>query len=432
MAGENGTLTCASHTGSSFYLPCGSKDALTFTAQPKSGYRVAGWTVNDNDVSGSAVVNSDDQTYTYTPNADGITEDVTVSVVFEKIPTAKITFSVVDTTPEDDNSGENGTLSAVATRNGTNTALRSGNEVLSGSEVMFTAQPNQGYKVQRWYLDGKEQAGAPTLNITDSDTVHEVKVQFTEISSAVTFGIAEDSDTGHGASLSAAFLRAGMSQPDAIASGNNVTAEGKLTVTVENLGDGYKIAGWTLNGAAYEQNGKPYTGNSLACDVSATQGADIRVKLERKSYEVTFSAQTGGGITNDKSLTSGSTVKGDTEIKFTASAPASGYTFIGWKVNGTMHKPDATTYTLTVTEDTEIIACYEIADAEYTVTYGILPTNGKDNGTLTVSGRERQGKIRYTRCVYGSTRYGLHGRKLVRRRDRHHSHRYGGEHNLCH
>lgn len=393
-AGENGTLTCDSHTGSSFYLPCGSKDALTFTAQPESGYRVAGWTVNNNDVSGSAVVNSDDQTYTYTPNADGITEDVTVSVAFEKIPTAKITFSVVDTTPEDENSGENGTLSAVATRCGTNTELRSGDEVLSGSEVTFTAQPNQGYKVQRWYLDGTEQAGAPTLNITDSDTAHEVKVQFTEISSAVTFGIAEDSDTGHGASLSAAFLRAGMSQPDAIASGNNVTAEGKLTVTVENLGDGYKIAGWTLNGAVYEQNGKPYTGNSLACDVSATQGADIRVKLERKSYEVTFSAQTGGGITNDKSLTSGDTVKGDTEITFTASAPASGYTFIGWKVNGTMHKPDATTYTLTVTEDTEIIACYEIADAEYTVTCSILPTNGKDNGTLSVSGPDADGKAK--------------------------------------
>ena len=393
-AGKNGTLTCDSHTGSSFYLPCGSKDALTFTAQPESGYRVAGWTVNDNDVSGSAVINSDNQTYTYTPNADGITEDVTVSVAFEKIPTAKITFSVVDTTPEDDNSGENGTLSAVATRNGTNTALRSGNEVLSGSEVTFTAQPNQGYKVQRWYLDGKEQAGAPTLNITDSDTAHEVKVQFTEISSAVTFGIAEDSDTGHGASLSAAFLRAGMSQPDAIANGNNVTAEGKLTVTVENLDDGYKIAGWTLNGAVYEQNGKPYTGNSLACDVSATQGADIRVKLERKSYEVTFSAQTGGGITNDKSLTSGDTVKGDTEITFTASAPASGYTFIGWKVNGTMHKTDATTYTLTVTEDTEIIACYEIADAEYTVTYGVIPTSGADNGTLTVSGPDADGKAK--------------------------------------
>ena len=393
-ASENGTLTCDSHTGSSFYLPCGSKDALTFTAQPESGYRVAGWTVNDNDVSGSAVINSDNQTYTYTPNADGITEDVTVSVAFEKIPTAKITFSVVDTTPEDDNSGENGTLSAVATRNGTNTPLRSGNEVLSGSEVTFTAQPNQGYKVQRWYLDGTEQAGAPTLNITDSDTAHEVKVQFTEISSAVTFGIAEDSDTGHGASLSAAFLRAGMSQPDAIVSGNNVTAEGKLTVTVENLDDGYKIAGWTLNGAVYEQNGKPYTGSSLACDVSATQGADIRVKLERKSYEVTFSAQTGGGITNDKSLTSGDTVKGDTEITFTASAPASGYTFIGWKVNGTMHKTDATTYTLTVTEDTEIIACYEIADAEYTVTYGVIPTSDADNGTLTVSGPDADGKAK--------------------------------------
>ena len=395
LAGENGTLTCDSHTGSSFYLPCGSKDALTFTAQPKSGYRVKAWTVNGKSVSGTAITNSDKEKYTYTPDkTNGMTDDLTVSVVFEKIPTAKITFSVVDTTPEDENSGENGTLSAVATRNGTNTALRSGNEVLSGSEVMFTAQPNQGYKVQRWYLDGTEQAGAPTLNITDSDTAHEVKVQFTEISSAVTFGIAEDSDTGHGASLSAAFLRAGMSQPDTIANGNNVTAEGKLTVTVENLGDGYKIAGWTLNGAVYEQNGKPYTGNSLACDVSATQGADIRVKLERKSYEVTFSAQTGGSISTDKSLTSGDTVKGDTEITFTASAPASGYTFIGWKVNGTMHKPDATTYTLTVTEDTEIIACYEIADAEYTVTYGILPTNSKDNGTLSVSGPDENGKAK--------------------------------------
>ena len=393
-AGKNGTLTCGSHTDSSFYLPCGSKDALTFTAQPKSGYRVASWMVNGSTVSGSAVVNSDNQTYTYTPNADGITEDVTVSVAFEKIPTAEITFSVVDTTPEDDNSGENGTLSAVATRYEANTALRSGDEVLSGSTVAFTASPAVGYKVQRWYLDSKEQAGAPTLNITDSDNAHEVKVQFTEISSAVTFGIAEDSDTGHGASLSAAFLRAGMSQPNAIASGNNVTAEGKLTVTVKNLDDGYKIAGWTLNGAVYEQNGKPYTSNSLACDVSATQGADIRVKLERKSYEVTFSAQTGGGITNDKSLTSGSTVKGDTEIKFTASAPASGYTFIGWKVNGTMHKTDAKDYTLTVTEDTEIMACYEIADAEYTVTYGVLPTSGADNGTLTVSGPDADGKAK--------------------------------------
>lgn len=394
-AGENGTLTCDSHTGSSFYLPCGSKDALTFTAQPSTGYRVADWTVNDKDVTGTAITNSDEEKYTYTPDGtNGMTDDLTVSVAFEKIPTAEITFSVVDTTPEDDNSGENGTLSAVATRYEANTPLRSGDKVLSGSTVAFTASPAVGYKVQRWYLDGKEQTDAPTLNITDSDTSHEVKVQFTEISSAVTFGIAEDSDTGHGASLSAAFLRAGMSQPDAIASGNNVTAEGKLTVTVENLHDGYKIAGWTLNGAVYEQNGKPYTGNSLACDVSATQGADIRVKLERKSYEVTFSAQTGGGITNDKSLTSGSTVKGDTEIKFTASAPASGYTFIGWKVNGTMHKTDATTYTLTVTEDTEIIACYEIADAEYTVTYGVIPTSDADNGTLTVSGLDADGKAK--------------------------------------
>lgn len=373
----NGTLSCDGHTGSSFFLPYGSKDALTFTATPQDGYRVASWTVNGESVSGT-----DNETYTYTPGQDGITENVTVSVTFEEIPTAKITFSVVSA------NGKHGSLSATATRNGRTTRLASGDSVRSGSVVTFTAAPDAGYKVQRWYLDGIDQTDAPTLSITDSDTEHDVKVEFTELGSAVTFGIAEDSDTGHGASLSVTFLRDGMDKPDSVSSGNSVTAAGELTVKLENLKSGYEIAGWTLNGSAYEENGEPYTADTLTCDVSATQGADIRVKLVRKSYKVTFSAQTGGGITVTPAIASGGNVKGDTEITFTASAPVSGYTFVGWRVNGTMHKTDEKTYDLTVTEKTEIVACYEITDAEYTVTYGIVKTNGADHGTLTVSGLE--------------------------------------------
>lgn len=82
-AGENGTLTCEGHTSNSFNLPYGSKDALTFTAKPNDNYLVFGWTVNGKAVSGTAVKNSDAQTYTYTPDTQsGITADVTVAVTF--------------------------------------------------------------------------------------------------------------------------------------------------------------------------------------------------------------------------------------------------------------------------------------------------------------------------------------------------------------
>ena len=82
-AGENGALTCEGHTSNSFNLPYGSKDELTFTAKPNDNYLVFGWTVNGKAVSGTAVKNSDAQTYTYTPDAQsGITADVTVAVTF--------------------------------------------------------------------------------------------------------------------------------------------------------------------------------------------------------------------------------------------------------------------------------------------------------------------------------------------------------------
>ena len=56
---------------------------MTFTAKPNDNYLVFGWTVNGKAVSGTAVKNSDAQTYTYTPDTQsGITADVTVAVTF--------------------------------------------------------------------------------------------------------------------------------------------------------------------------------------------------------------------------------------------------------------------------------------------------------------------------------------------------------------
>ena len=79
----NGTLTCKGQPLISFCLPYGSTDALTFTANPNNNYYVASWTVNGKAVIGTAVMNSNSQTYTYMPDTqNGITEDITVSVSF--------------------------------------------------------------------------------------------------------------------------------------------------------------------------------------------------------------------------------------------------------------------------------------------------------------------------------------------------------------
>ena len=397
--GAYGSVTANNIPISRGTVPYGSKDNIVFTATPHTGYEVATWTVNGSTVTGTPVPNSDDQTYTYQPGEGGITSDVTVTVIFKELPKATVNFSVVDKNDTNQDDGFDGTIKATVTRKGQSTSsedVTSGNleNVYRDSKVTFEAKPDAGYKVTKWLVDGIEQTEQPELNIVEkgNNTTKsiQIQVQFEKISDKITYAIDETSDTGHGASLDVKFLANGSTKPDAVPNGNNVTEFGKLTAEVTGLKDGYEIESWTLNGAAYtSENGK------LTCDVSETQGADIRVKIVRKSYQINFSATAGGTITataNETTLQNPATVKGDTEITFTASDPATGYKFVGWKVDDHEIQETAQSYTLTVTKGTTIQACYAMTQTQYTVTYGIIKTGEQDNGTLSVSGLNRQGK----------------------------------------
>ena len=396
-AGSKGTIEVSNGPSvSGGTVPYGYKNDIVFTAKPEPGYEVDSWTVTGVDnPKGTPVTNSDNQTYTYTPDATtGITSDVTVEVSFKELPNAKVNFSVVDKN-DADSGGLDGTLKAVVTRYGTATTYDSGMipDVYRDSVVTFVATPNPGYAVTKWIVNDEEQAAQPTLNIgtEDDDTTKTVKVQFEKISKEIKYGITADSDANHGGRLKVTFLaKAGSKPADEIESGTSVKTTGTLTAEVTGLNDGYEIESWTLNGAAYtSENGK------LTCDVSETQGADIRVKIVRKSYQINFSATAGGTITataNETTLQNPATVKGDTEITFTASDPATGYKFVGWKVDDHEIQETARSYTLTVTKGTTIQACYAMTQTQYTVTYGIIQTNGQDNGTLSVSGLNSQGK----------------------------------------
>ena len=92
--GENahGSLTANNLpiSDSPITLPYGSTDVITFTATPNVGYEVESWTVNGTAVNGQKVANSDNQSYTYTPGTDGITDDLTVTVSFKALPKATV------------------------------------------------------------------------------------------------------------------------------------------------------------------------------------------------------------------------------------------------------------------------------------------------------------------------------------------------------
>lgn len=399
--GSNGTIEVSNGPSvNGGTVPYGYKNDIVFTAKPEPDYEVDSWTVTGvTDPQGTPVANSDNQTYTYTPDATtGITSDVTVEVSFKKLPTAKVNFSVIDKNGAMLDGGFDGTIKATVTRYGTATPYDSGTiaNVYRDSVVTFVATPNPGYAVTKWIVNGEDQTAQPTLNIgtDDNGTTKTVQVQFEEISKTIKYDITADSDANHGGTLKVTFLaKAGSEPAEGIKSGTSVKTAGTLTAEVTGLNDDYEIESWTLNGAPYT----PEDGNNskLTCDVSETQGADIRVKIVRKSYQINFSATAGGTITataNENPLQNPATVKGDTSIVFTASNPATGYEFTGWKVGDTMIQGTEQSYTLTVKKDTTVQACYAMTQTQYAVTYGVIKTDEQDNGTLSVSGLNSQGK----------------------------------------
>lgn len=400
-AGNKGTIEVSNGPSvNGGTVPYGYKNDIVFTAKPEPGYEVDSWTVTGVDnPKGTPVTNSDNQTYTYTPDpTTGITSDVTVEVSFKALPKATVEFSVVDKDGSTVEGGFDGTIQATVARNGQSTpSEKVTSETLTNvyrdSKVTFAAEPAAGYKVTKWLLNGEKQTTPPVLDIGEGDngTTKKVQVQFEKISNEITYAIDPTSDTGHGAALDVTFLAKTSTSSEAVKSGNSVTTSGVLTVTVNGLNDGYEIESWTLNGAPYTS-----TDGKLTCNVSETQGADIKVTIVRKSYQIIFSATAGGTITanvGETALTSPTSVKGDTKVTFTASQPQTGYEFVGWNVDGTT-VPDNTslTYTLDVSKDTTVEARYALTTAKYQVTYGIIQTGGQNNSTLAVSGLDSNGK----------------------------------------
>ena len=138
VTSENGTLTAKNGTktfDSGAEQPAGS--TIVFTAQPEDGYQVKGWYTAADGTTEIADTASEQNRYTIT----NLTDEATVYVAFEPIPTYEIT---VNTT------GRGHVTAAV---NGTETEITDGKLTVSRhANVVLTAVPNENQYLTVWTL----------------------------------------------------------------------------------------------------------------------------------------------------------------------------------------------------------------------------------------------------------------------------------------
>ena len=385
-AGSKGTIEVSNGPSvSGGTVPYGYKNNIVFTAKPEHGYEVDSWTVTGvTDPQGTPVANSDNQTYTYTPGAEGITGDLTVTVSFKALPKATVHFSVFDQTPS---SGTHGTLTASVTRKGMDSyKVENSNtgslEVYRDSVVRFTATPDSGYKVGVWQLNDAQWENQPELEITGETTSPQnVQVQFDLIGDKVTYGFKSDGASDK-AQISAKYTPQGSSKEQDFKTESTPGEDGNITFTVSELDTDYEIEGWYVDGK--KQDGE--TGPTFTHAVTKNVGLEVQVKIIRKSYPVKFSATNGTVLATVEgaSITSGASVVGDKRVTFTATPVSNtGYTFAGWTVNGDEQDRMSTTLTLTITQATTVSAKFTLNTVSYAVNYGVVGTETDRHGTLT-------------------------------------------------
>ena len=388
----HGTVTANGMEFSGGTVPYGYKNNIVFTAKPEHGYEVDSWTVTGvTDPQGTPVANSDNQTYTYTPNAEtGITGDLTVTVSFKALPKATVEFSVVDKNNETDG-GFDGSVTASVTRKGMTTyaEYKTANSTTStqtlnvyrDSVVTLSAQADSGY-VAKWIYGGQESLTPPTLDFSSEDKMdnHNVQVRFDPIGKKITFG----KEGEHSSPVTATFKPDDGNEAD-FASGNIPNTNGILTLKV-TPNAGYEVEGWYVNGHKKDNSAKQ---NTFEYPVKHDVGAAIEVKIIRSSYEVNFSA-VNGTIVATPAIPADKMVVGDTSVTFTATpAQPTGYTFAGWKINDKTPSEysDATVnangiLTVTIKELVTVTATYTQDVTRHTVTYGV---DGETLGTLTTN-----------------------------------------------
>ena len=367
-AGEsaNGTLTAkADRKQMDIYkvdkLTTGEKvyegSTLTFTAAPDTDYSIQEWRINGTILKEDGIKVTD--SVLTLPN---IAKDYTVTVQFKK--------SGSDTTIA---AGENGKIvSAVAGKVDQIANIESGFVLAAGATVDITAQPDTGYKVGCWKVNGKVVDGQTgntyTYTADEKGTGAAITVQFVQIDYTVSWsavnGTVKAEDTS------------GTEYE-----GNKADIRGGSQVTFSATPkEAYKVSCWKVNGKAVDgenANTFTFTVPSGAKETPTVASYKVEAVCEKDQFTLTYAQPSNGTLTAKGAageVASGDKVNGDEKYTFTVK-PDADYIVESWKVDGQVIDSHSTSYEVTVKKNTEVSV--RLVPASYKVTYKVNNEQGK-------------------------------------------------------
>lgn len=362
----NGTLTAkADRKQMDIYkidkLTTGEKvyegSTLTFTAAPDQDYSVQEWRVNGKVLKEDGIKVTDS-----TLTIANVEKDYTVTVQFKK--------SGSDPTIA---AGANGKIvSAVAGKVDQIANIETGFVLASGATVDITAQPDTGYKVGCWKVNGKVVDGQTgntyTYTADENGTGAAITVQFVQIDYAVSWsavnGTVKAEDTS------------GTEYE-----GNKADIRGGSKVTFSATPkEAYKVSCWKVNGKVVDgenANTFTFTVPSGAKETPEVASYKVEAVCEKDQFTLTYAQPSNGTLTARGAageVASGDKVNGDEKYTFTVK-PDADYIVESWKVDGQVIDSHSTSYEVTVKKNTEVSV--RLVPASYKVTYKVNNEQGK-------------------------------------------------------
>lgn len=319
-------------------------EQLTFTANPPAGQTVTGWTVNGEAVQGSG------NTLTWTVENGCLTKpNVTAYHVEAQFSAGeyKVTYS----------QPANGKLTA---------SVESDTQVNGGTKVAFTAEPDEGYEIDEWTVNGHSVANSSstyTLNVTENSTV------------AVTFkAMVPVSAVPNGRNGNIAITANGKTITDGyVSSGSDVT----FTVTPENTDD--MVQAWQVNGSTVAEMTDTADAPLTYTVKNVTAKTEVSATLiERPTYTITVTSEGSGTASAEPA-----SVKRGGSTTVTAVPSSNSYYLKEWSVNGgTAQAASGNTLALMeIRRNTTVKAVFDGA-INYDVT---LDVQGADIGTTVAA-----------------------------------------------
>jgi hypothetical protein len=327
-SGDNGTLQGRVgnvEIGSGAVLP--SQTVVSFQAQPDQGYMVKEWKVNNAPVSDNS-----SPTYYHT-----VTQNTDIKVFFTPAEYVALNYSAVG----------NG---QVAAENPDGSALDNGCLLLKGSEVIFTAVPqDDNSMIKEWIVNGQVvQGNSRVYTARNIQEALEVQVVFID---AITYKV-EFGAIGYGEGVLSA-------QVDGveIKSGDQVKGYSDINFTAYPP-EGCRVKQWKLGSTVIQdEQGLPLSSTSYTLE-ELKASVTVTVAFESTdTYQVDYRvAETAEGENGDlkarmiysgasSDYSSGDDIIAGSKLVLTA-IPDAGYTVSAWTVDGTAITGTDAVYTI--------------------------------------------------------------------------------------